>query len=58
MDFELIVLYLNKKDLAAVEIHTKINHVSGEGPIGYSTVARYLRKQSFAYSLTLPLRGP
>jgi hypothetical protein len=44
------VLYLNKKDLTAVEIHPEVNHVLGEGNIGYSTVARYLGKQSFADS--------
>jgi hypothetical protein len=44
MDFESIVLYLSKKDLPAVEIHTEINHVLGEGTIGYSTVTRYFRK--------------
>jgi hypothetical protein len=27
MDLESIVLYLNKKDLAAAETHTEINHV-------------------------------
>jgi hypothetical protein len=31
MDLEVIVLYLNKKDLAAVEIHNKSNHVLGGG---------------------------
>jgi hypothetical protein len=54
MDLESIVLYLNKKDLAAVKIHTEINHVLGQSTIGYSTVTRYLHKQSFSYSLTLP----
>jgi hypothetical protein len=34
MDLESIVLYLNKKDLAAVEIHTEINPVRGEGTVG------------------------
>jgi hypothetical protein len=38
------MLYLNRKDLAAVEIHTEINHVLGEGTIGYSIVRRYLHK--------------
>jgi hypothetical protein len=40
MDLESILLYLNKKDRAAVEIHTKINPLLGEGTIGYSTVTR------------------
>jgi hypothetical protein len=40
MDLESIVLYLDNKDLAAFEIHTEINHVHGECPIGYSLVAR------------------
>jgi hypothetical protein len=50
MDLESTVLYLNKKDLAVVEIHTEINHVLGEGTIEYSTVTPDLRKQSFADS--------
>jgi hypothetical protein len=53
MDLESIVLYFNKKDLAAIEIHAEINGVLGEGTIRYSTVARHLRKQSFADSSTL-----
>jgi hypothetical protein len=52
-DLESIVLYLNKKDLAAIEIQTEINHVLGEGTFGYSTVTRYLRKQSFVDSSAL-----
>jgi hypothetical protein len=28
-------------------IHAEINSILGEGTIGYSTVTRYLRKQSF-----------
>jgi hypothetical protein len=56
MDLESFVLYLNKKDLVRVEIHTEINRVLGEGTIGYSTVTRYLYKQSFADSSTLPHR--
>jgi hypothetical protein len=54
MGLEPIVLYLNKKDFAAVEIHTEINHVLGEGTFGYSIVTRYLRKQRFADSSTFP----
>jgi hypothetical protein len=48
-----MLLYLNKKGLAAVEIHTEINHVFGEGTVRYSTVTRYLCKQGFADSSTL-----
>jgi hypothetical protein len=47
MDFESITLYLKKKHISAVPIHAEINSVLGEGTIGYSTVTRYLRKQSF-----------
>jgi hypothetical protein len=43
MDLKSIVLYLNKKDLVAVEIHIKINDVLGEGILGCSTVTRCLR---------------
>jgi hypothetical protein len=56
MDLESIVLYLNRNNLAPVEIGTKIKDVFGEGTVGYSTVTRYLRKQSFADSSTLPQR--
>jgi hypothetical protein len=56
MDLESIVLYLNKKDLAAVEIRTEIKHVLGEGTIGYLTVTRYLHKESFTDSSTLTQR--
>jgi hypothetical protein len=48
MNLESITLYLNKKHLSAVAIHVEINSVLGEGMIEYSTVTRYLRKQSFA----------
>jgi hypothetical protein len=48
MDLESVTLDLNKKHLSAVAIHAEINSVLGEGTIGYSTVTRYLRKQSFA----------
>jgi hypothetical protein len=48
MDRESITLYLNKKHFTAVAIHAEINSVFREGTIGYSTVTRYLRKQSFA----------
>jgi hypothetical protein len=41
-------LYLNKKHLSAVAIHAEINNLLREGTIGYSTVTRYLWKQSFA----------
>jgi hypothetical protein len=53
MDVESIVLHLNKNDLSTIEIYTEINHVLGEGTIGYSTVTRDLRKHSFADSSTL-----
>jgi hypothetical protein len=48
MDLELITLDLNNKHLSAVAIHAEINSVLGECTIGYSTITRYLRKQSFA----------
>jgi hypothetical protein len=48
MDLESITLYLNKKHLSAVAIHAEINSILREGTIGYSTVTRYLRKQTFA----------
>jgi hypothetical protein len=54
MDLESIVLHFNKKDLAAVGIHTEIDHVLGEGTIRYSTVMRSLRKQNFADSSKSP----
>jgi hypothetical protein len=54
MDLESIVLSLDEKNLAPAEGRTEINHVLGEGTIGYSTVTRYLRKQSFADSSTVP----
>jgi hypothetical protein len=58
MDLESITLYLNKKHLSAVAIHAEINSVPGEGRIGYSTVTRYLRKQSFANALHLVPEEP
>jgi hypothetical protein len=63
MGLESIMLYLNKKGLAAVEIHTEISYVLGEGTTGYSAVTRYLRKQSLEDSSTLPredreIQGP
>jgi hypothetical protein len=48
MYLESITVYLNKKHLSVVAIHAEIKSVLGEGTIGYSTVTRYLRKQSFA----------
>jgi hypothetical protein len=51
-------LYLNKKHLLAVAIHAEINSVLGEGTIGYSTVTRYLRKQSFANASHLAPEEP
>jgi hypothetical protein len=58
MDLESITLYLNKKKhLSAFAIHAEINSVLGEGTIGYSTVTRYLRKQSFANASRLAQRN-
>jgi hypothetical protein len=58
MDLELITLYLNKKHLSTVAIHAEINSVVGEGTMGYSTVTRYLRRQSFANVSHLALEEP
>jgi hypothetical protein len=58
MDLESITLYLNKKHLSAVAIHAEINSVLGESTIGYSTVTRYLRKQSFVNALHLAPEEP
>jgi hypothetical protein len=58
MYIESITLYLNKKHLSAVAIHAEINNVLGEGMIGYSTITRYLRKQSFANTLHLVPEEP
>jgi hypothetical protein len=58
MDLESITLYLNKKHLSVVAIHAKINSVLGEGTIGYSTVTRSLRKQSFANASHLAPEEP
>jgi hypothetical protein len=58
MDLESITLYLNKKHLSAVVIHAEINSVLGEGTIGYSTITRYLRKQSFANASPLAPEKP
>jgi hypothetical protein len=53
MDLESITLYLAMKHLEGVEIQAEINKVLGEGSVGYSTVTRDLRKQSFADSSEL-----
>jgi hypothetical protein len=58
MDLESITLYLNKKYLSAVAIHTEINSVLGENTIGYSTVTRDLRKQSFVNASHLAPEEP
>jgi hypothetical protein len=58
MDLESITLYFNKKYPSVVVIHTEINSVLGEGMIGYSTVTRYLRKQSFANASHLAPEEP
>jgi hypothetical protein len=57
-DFESIPLYLIKKHLSAVAIHAEINSVLGEGKIGYSTVTRYLRKQTSANASHLAPKEP
>jgi hypothetical protein len=58
MSLESITLYLNKKHLSAVAIHPEINSILGEGRIGYSTVIRYLWKQSFANASHLAPEEP
>jgi hypothetical protein len=58
MDLESITLYLNMKHLSAVTIHDEINSVLGEDTIGYSTVIRYLRKQSFVNASHLTPEEP
>jgi hypothetical protein len=58
MNLESITLYLNKKHLSAVAIHAEINSVFGEDKIGYSTITRYLRKQSFANASHLAPEKP
>jgi hypothetical protein len=58
MDLKSVMLYLNNKHLSAVVIHAEINIVLGEDTIGYSTVTRYLRKQSFANALHLAPEEP
>jgi hypothetical protein len=58
MDIESITLYLNKKHFSAVAIHAEINSVLEEGTVGYSTVTRYLRKQSFANTSHLAPEEP
>jgi hypothetical protein len=58
MDLESITLYLNKKQFSAVAIHAEINSVLGEGTAGYSTVTRYLRKQSFTNTWHLAPEEP
>jgi hypothetical protein len=50
MHRESITLYLAMKLLGAVEIHAQTNKVFGEGTVRYSTITRYLRKQSFPHS--------
>jgi hypothetical protein len=58
MDLESITSYLNKKHLSAVAIHAEINSVLREGTIGYSTITRYLRKQTFVYASHLAPEEP
>jgi hypothetical protein len=57
MELESIVLYFNKKDLAADKIHTKINHVLGEGTVGYSIVSAPCASKVLQI-LQLSPRGP
>jgi hypothetical protein len=49
-ELESITLYLAMKHLGALDIHTKINIVPGQGNVGYSTITGYLRKRSFPHS--------
>jgi hypothetical protein len=58
MDLESIKLHLNKKHLLVVAIPAEINSVLGEVTIGYSTVTRYLRKQSFTNAPHLAPEDP
>jgi hypothetical protein len=58
MYLESITWYLNIKHLSVVAIHAEIYSVLGEGTIGYSTVIRYLRKQSFANASHLDPEEP
>jgi hypothetical protein len=58
MDLESITLQFNKKYLSTVTIHAETNSVIGEGTIGYSTVTRYLQKQSFANASHLVSEEP
>jgi hypothetical protein len=50
MDLESITLCLHNNYIRAVAIHSKIDSVLEQGTIKYSTVTRYLPKQSFADS--------
>jgi hypothetical protein len=58
MDLGSITLYLNKKHFPTVAIHAEINSIIGEGMIGYSTVTRYLRNQSFTNASHLVPEDP
>jgi hypothetical protein len=46
MDLESITLYLATKHIGAVEIHSGINNILGEGTVGHPTITQYWRKQS------------
>jgi hypothetical protein len=50
MDLESITLYLARKHLGVLDIHTGINSVLGQGIVGYSTRSRYMRKRTFPHS--------
>ena len=48
LDLKSIVLYLNIQGFSAKEIHENINMTLGSGAIGYSTINKYIRSQSFS----------
>jgi hypothetical protein len=50
MNIESITLYLARKHFGSVEINAEVNKLLGEGSVGYSTIVRYLRMQSFLHS--------
>jgi hypothetical protein len=58
MNFHSVTLYLHRKHLEAGVIPTEISRVLGQRTIEYSTVTRYLRKQSFADSSNAPPEKP
>lgn len=48
VDLKSIVLYLGKKGLSSIAILNDINETLGPNKIGYSTISKYLRSQSFS----------